>query len=186
VFLAPAAWAASTMDSRYTGSAIAPVAGPVGELGPGGLPRGPIPDGAAGGVLLGPPPGAADGRGGPAISERPSRPVQQVIAYLKSHDPGSEYLLATLGRQGAREYILAGESVLAIGGFTGEAPSTTPERLAALVAEGKLRYVLLGMGPIGRGGSGNGNSAAVRSWVTGHCTEVTEVPVYGIYHCVTV
>ena len=200
MFVAPAAWAASTVDSRYTGSSIGPAAGPAGEFGggpvrmqlPGGasgrVPGGPPPAGARGGAPDGAPDGGqkSGGPGGMSASDQPSAQTEHVIAYLKSHNPGSKYLLATIG-QGAGPYILAGESVLPIGGFSGQVPSITPAQLAKLVAEGKLRYVLTGEGGggMGRGpgGFGGTNSTDITTWVTSNCTAVTEVSAAGLYYC---
>jgi 4-amino-4-deoxy-L-arabinose transferase-like glycosyltransferase len=212
MLLPPTVWAASTVDSKYTGSPIGPAAGPAGEFGRGGGPvrmafPGPGPGGRAGGPYAGPPGGqppagaqpfidgpepALGGPQAPGASDRPSEQTRQVIAYLKSHHPGSKYLLATLGKvPDAGEYILAGESVLPIGGFTGLAPSTTPTQMAKLVSEGKLRYVLVDGGDpgvvVGPGGGPGGfdtaNSTAVREWVTSTCTAETDVAVSGLYDC---
>ena len=76
--------------------------------------------------------------------------ASQLVAWLRAHQPGSTYLLAVQGSSQAGQYILAGASVLPMGGFSGQVPFPTNDQLATLVADGQLRYVLLG----GRGGPG--------------------------------
>ena len=76
-------------------------------------------------------------------------------AWLQAHQPGSTYLLAVQGSNQAGQYILAGASVLPMGGFSGRVPFPTTGQLATLVANGQLRYVMLGEHGDGRpGGEG--------------------------------
>jgi 4-amino-4-deoxy-L-arabinose transferase-like glycosyltransferase len=193
MFLAPTAWASSTVDSRYSGSAIAPAAGPAGDgargpggpagaSGPGGgrryLRGGPVPGGQGGPGAGGAPGGfAGGGPGGFAGGANASA----LIAWLKNHQPGNGYLLAVPGSMQAGEYILAGASVLPMGGFSGQVPFPSADQLAKLVAEGKLRYVLLG----GGGGPGRDSNSSATTWVTANCTAVSDstVPTSGLYDC---
>jgi hypothetical protein len=174
---APATWAASTVDAAYSGSSIGPAAGPVAAFGPGGggggggrfpggAPAGGVPGGAAG-FAGGGPAGFAGGGGADASS---------LVAWLKSHQPGSRYLLAVQGSQQAGPYVLAGASVLPMGGFSGRIPFPTTDQLASLVSTGQLRYVLIG-------GGGRESSSTTTSWVTGNCTAVTGAPASGLYDC---
>ena len=165
----PAAW---SLDVRNHPSSINPVAGPDGGFGMGGpgmfgnnhlqgqAPSGGMPTGQSQGQL-----GQPNGSGmfgGQADAS--------LVSYLQANRAGAKYLFATFGAQSAAPYITStGEAVMPIGGFDGSDPTPTFEKFTQLVAQGQLRYVLLG----GMGGP-NGNSAAgtaadIRSWVTAHC-----------------
>ncbi len=70
---------------------------------------------------------------------------RQLIAFLQANRHGERFLLATPSAQLASPLIVAtGLPVMAMGGFHGLDPILTPERLAALVAEGQVRFVMLG------------------------------------------
>ena len=70
---------------------------------------------------------------------------RQLIAFLEANRHGERFLLATPSAQLASPLIVAtGLPVMAMGGFHGLDPILTPERLAALVAEGQVRFVMLG------------------------------------------
>jgi 4-amino-4-deoxy-L-arabinose transferase-like glycosyltransferase len=233
VLLAPAAWAASTGEQRYSGSGIGPAAGPMEGFGPGGrggrpggipggnafrgepppggfaerefpgggVPGGPGGTGAPGGPEAGGPGGpggpggggpggfAIGGPGGMQTGTRPSTAATQLVSYLRAHQPGRKYLLAVQGSNEAGPLILAGASVLPIGGFSGQVPSTTPDQLAALVTDGALRYVMAGRTGGGRGfgmpTDAGGNASAITTWVTDHCAAITDsaVPTSGVYDC---
>jgi 4-amino-4-deoxy-L-arabinose transferase-like glycosyltransferase len=69
----------------------------------------------------------------------------QLIAFLQANRHRERFLLATPSAQLASPLIVAtGLPVMAMGGFHGLDPILTPERLAALVAEGQVRFVMLG------------------------------------------
>jgi len=120
VLVAPAAWTVATIDSRYGGSAIAPAAGPMtrpgaGVPGPGGRP---VNDGqpAGRGQVLGSGqlPGAGYVRGGGqpprgfGDGAQADAEAQQLVAWLRTHQPGSTYLLAVQGSSQAGQYISPG------------------------------------------------------------------------------
>ena len=70
---------------------------------------------------------------------------RQLIAFLRANRHGERFLLATPSAQLASPLIVAtGQPVMAMGGFHGLDPILTPERLAGLVAEGQVRFVMLG------------------------------------------
>lgn len=70
---------------------------------------------------------------------------RQLIAFLQANRHGERFLLATPSAQLASPLIVAtGLPVMAMGGFHGLDPILTPERLAALVSEGQVRFVMLG------------------------------------------
>jgi hypothetical protein len=132
--------------------------------------------GASNGRAGGQPPG---GFGGGAQANTQS---QQLVAWLRAHQPGSTYLLAVQGSNPAGQYTLAGVSILLIGGFSGQVPFPTTDQLATLVADGQLRYVLLG----GRGGAPGGEANTnLTVWVTKTCTLVNDssLGVSDLYDC---
>ena len=169
-----------------TAAGIGPAAGPMTRFGPGGgmppavrerfgerraydgqdRPRG-----------GGQPPGGF-GAGADAKAQ-----TRQLVAWLQAHQPGSTYLLAVQGSNQAGQYILAGASVLLMGGFSGRVPFPTTGQLAELVADGQLRYVLLGE----RGDSrpGGVDSTDTTTWVKNTCTVVTDsaLSVSDLYDC---
>ncbi|GHJ43140.1 hypothetical protein Cs7R123_04820 [Catellatospora sp. TT07R-123] len=202
--ITPAGWAASSMDSAYRGSGANPAAGPrTGTGGPPGFAArfpgpGQLPGGEQPGAVRGPaapsgPPAAAGSPGGggsasatppgdggfaPNVSDTPSRDTTALLDYLRGHRPGRTYLFATYGLQ-ALPYLVAGASVLPLGGFSGRTPFPTVDRLEQLVTTGQLRYVLIGGGGSGVFGrfaagraAGAGNAEAVSAWVTARCTAV--------------
>ena len=70
-----------------------------------------------------------------------------------------------------------------MGGFSGRVPFPTTGQLATLVANGQLRYVMLGEHGDGRpGGEG---SADTTIWVKNTCTVVTDstLSVSDLYDC---
>jgi 4-amino-4-deoxy-L-arabinose transferase-like glycosyltransferase len=70
---------------------------------------------------------------------------RHLIAFLRTNRHGERFLLATPSAQLASPLIVAtGEPVMAMGGFHGLDPILTPERLAELVAQGHVRFVMLG------------------------------------------
>jgi 4-amino-4-deoxy-L-arabinose transferase-like glycosyltransferase len=72
-------------------------------------------------------------------------PPAKLTDFLSSHRQGATFLVGVLSARRAASLIIAtGEPVMAIGGYTGIDPILTPEQLAALVAQNRLRYVLLG------------------------------------------
>jgi 4-amino-4-deoxy-L-arabinose transferase-like glycosyltransferase len=112
----PAAWALSTVLAR--GIAVIPSAD-IGRL----AARSP----------------AAEPRGRGRVAET------ALIAFLRANHHGERFLLATPSAQLASPVIIAtGEPVMAMGGFHGLDPILTPERLARLVEERQVRFILLG------------------------------------------
>jgi hypothetical protein len=91
---------------------------------------------------------------------------QAVVEYLKAHQGSAKYAVAISGANTAGPYIMAGLSVLPMGGFTGQVPFPTESQLAALIASGQLRYVL----------GGNG------AWVSQNCSTV-DVSGATLYDC---
>jgi 4-amino-4-deoxy-L-arabinose transferase-like glycosyltransferase len=208
MLLTPGAWAASTI-AGYGGNAIGPSAGPTstfptGSMGGGGRLFGP----GAGGAFTGgsaardggvTPPGGAGARdgggfpgggvpgggqargrsgGGAAFGEGVD---ETLVAFLKSHQGKASYAVAISGANTAGPYIVAGLSVLPMGGFTGQVPFPSVDQLQQLIADGQLRYVLASGGGGGPGGSGGSSDAM--SWVTQSCTTVDYGGLATLYDC---
>jgi 4-amino-4-deoxy-L-arabinose transferase-like glycosyltransferase len=70
---------------------------------------------------------------------------RQLIAFLQANRHGERFLLATPSAQLASPLIIAtGLPVMAMGGFHGLDPILTLDRLAGLVADGQVRFAMLG------------------------------------------
>jgi len=163
----PTAYALDTMATGYAGGD--PKAGPA------------IADGAPGGV------GGPAGRAGLGFAALPNGQAgagdgggasadQALIDYLLANRNGATWIVATTSANEAGSIQLAsGEPVMAMGGFSGSDPAPTLEQLKALVASGRLRYVLIGGGGPGGGGPGggrDGSTSDVNAWVTSVGTAV--------------
>jgi hypothetical protein len=166
----PAGWAASTLVPPYGGTKIGPAAGPTQTLASGGFGGGPSRSGPGpGGFRGGPRPGFGGG-GGFA-----SGPTPELVAFLKAHQGGARYAVAIPESNTAGPYIMAGLSVLPIGGFSGQVPYPTEVQLRDLVADGQLRYVLVAGGRAG--------GSAVLTWVADYCGTV-QVAGTSLYDCI--
>ena len=81
-----------------------------------------------------------------------------MIAYLEANQGSAKYLVAATGSQTTAPIIIAtGKPVVTIGGFNGGDNAPTVAQLAAMVAAGELKYVLLGGGGGGPGGGKRGD-----------------------------
>jgi 4-amino-4-deoxy-L-arabinose transferase-like glycosyltransferase len=108
-------------------------------------------------------PTQAGAGGGPG--ETGTNTDSALITYLEAHLDGAKYLVAVASANDASSLILTTNlPVMALGGFTGSDPILTTSELASLVANGTVRFFLLG-------GIGGGQST-LTSWVTQHCTSV--------------
>jgi 4-amino-4-deoxy-L-arabinose transferase-like glycosyltransferase len=97
-----------------------------------------------------------------------------VITYLEAHQGSAKYLLAASGSQTTAPIIIStGKAVVTIGGFGGSDPAPTVAQLAKMVANGELKYVLLGSG--NGGGPGGSSSQDLTTWVKAHGKAVTAV-----------
>ncbi len=111
-----------------------------------------------------------------------------LITYLEAHQGSAKYLVAVASAQEASAIILVtNKPVMALGGFTGSDPILTISQLAALVANGTVRYFLLnGGGGFGGGGGPGGGQSSLTSWVTQNCTIVSSGQYSGsgnLYDC---
>jgi 4-amino-4-deoxy-L-arabinose transferase-like glycosyltransferase len=171
------AWASSAFDASYDGSAFDAGAGPQGGMGMGTH----LPQAAEGVLKNAQSRGGLAGPGGMDPSDKLTGDEQQLWNYVKAHQDGAEYPLATVGWNAAQPYILAtGEKVLPMGGFSGQIPQPTPTAFTALVRAGKLHFLLAGgggMGMMGGGsaggsGSGSGSGEQITAWAKAHCSVV--------------
>jgi len=106
---------------------------------------------------------------------------QALVDYLQAHKGNATYLVAAPGSQSSAPIIIAtGQPVITIGGFNGGDPAPTLAQFQKLVADGKVRYVLvgnggfggLGGGPGGGPGGPGGGSSAISEWVTANGHQV--------------
>ena len=158
ILAAPLTWSISTLGSTNN---INPTASHAGKSGPGdrGFPGGGMPGGNS----------------------------EVLISWLKSHDPGTKYLVA--GTSDAASGLVTAEvrGVMYLGGgFHDADPTPTAEQLANLVSSGQLAYVLQTNGRFGPGGSGPGGpqqsgaapavSKERTAWIAQNCTQVVGAP----------
>ena len=154
----PAAYSAANLGHALDGNNV--IAGPTsaarGGMGGGG-PR-------AGGA---PPAGTArPGGGAPAAGAMGGSVSTTMLNYLLAHQGSATYLVAGDGSHVTASIILAtGKPVVTIGGFSGNDPAPTVSQLADMVANGQLKYVLVGGAG---GGPGGGSSSAITTWVQQH------------------
>lgn len=81
---------------------------------------------------------------------------------------------AAIGAQNAASYQLStGEPVMAIGGFNGTDPSPTLAQFKKYVADGKIHYFISSGSGGGMGGSSDGTSSQITSWVESTFKKVT-------------
>ena len=141
LLLTSAIW--STVPALSNSAADLPAAGPT-SSGPGGL-----------------------GNGGGNTPGNGSNTA--LIKYLVANKGNANYLVAVASSQEADAIILAtNQPVMALGGFSGSDPILTTSQLAALVAQGTVRFFLVN----GSGGGPGGGQSSLTSWVTQHCSSV--------------
>jgi len=163
----PASYSVASLSRSLNGNNV--IAGPATSTGGmGGAMPGAGGDGGGGGGAPSTRGGGGDGGGGGELSS-------EVIAYLEANQGSAKYLLAASGSQTTASIIIAtGEPVVTIGGFGGNDPAPTVAQLAAMVANGELKYVLVSSGS---GGGPGATSDALTTWVKAHGTAVKAVSV---------
>ena len=94
-------------------------------------------------------------------------PQQELLTFLLDNTDPDSYLVATLTATEAAPWILAtSRPVLALGGFQGSDDVVDVDRLARMVADGELRFVL--------GDSGLArNKPEISRWLTDNCPPLT-------------
>lgn len=90
-----------------------------------------------------------------------------LLAYLEANTQDVEYLAAVPSSQsGASLVIATGRPVLYMGGFGGQDEVVTADDLAAMVANGELRYVMYG--------GDRGEKQDISAWLRSACSVVPE------------
>jgi 4-amino-4-deoxy-L-arabinose transferase-like glycosyltransferase len=162
---------------------------------PGGLPGGLHGGGPSGGLPGDGPPG--DGLPGDGLPDVPGDALMPggvggvgavddaLVDYLVANHAGETWLVAASSAATAAPIqIETGIPVMAMGGFSGSDPAPSADELAGLVAEGRLRFVLLGGMGAGRAGPGGNSAADLSAWVTANCSVVTiDGSTTGLYDC---
>jgi 4-amino-4-deoxy-L-arabinose transferase-like glycosyltransferase len=167
----PASYSVANLTRTLNGNNV--IAGPSsaaqgGFGGGGGMPgaRGGTPPSGAmrsGGAMPSAAAAAMRGGGGGSVSS-------SLISYLVTHQGSAKYLVAANGSQTTAPIIIqTGKAVVTIGGFSGNDNAPTVSQLAAMVAKGELKYVLISSD----GGGGRGGNSALTSWVTSHGKQVS-------------
>jgi 4-amino-4-deoxy-L-arabinose transferase-like glycosyltransferase len=94
----------------------------------------------------------------------------KLIEFLKGNKINEKYLLVVSSARNAQDMIIqTGESVMALGGFSGSDKTLTLEQFKELVKDGEVRYVL--SGGMGMGGGANNE---IMNWVTENGKAVSE------------
>jgi 4-amino-4-deoxy-L-arabinose transferase-like glycosyltransferase len=193
LLIAPAFWSGISVQAASAGmSSNLPAAGPSGSSNVGG-PGGATPQMRGGTGTTGQgrnaaagaqarQPNAANGAiptGGQATTNGGGASGQvsgQMVRWLIANQGDADYILAVSNSQQASSIIIeTGLPVMATGGFSGSDPILTEASLAQLVADGTVRYFLVGGGGPGGGASNRGgtSSFSVTSWVQQNCTAVS-------------
>ena len=180
--VAPAAWALSGVrhpeDATYASAGPA-LRGAQRGGGAGTLPGG-VPSAAPAGAGL--PASRSAGRagvGGAGAGGAGLAPAE--LAWLRREHHHERWLVAVPSAIEAEEPIIAGDSVMGMGGFYGTDPAMTRGRLATLVADDELRFV-------DTGGFTLGDPNQIDELVSQACTHVNPVAWHGtapgtLYDC---
>ncbi|NYE93831.1 4-amino-4-deoxy-L-arabinose transferase-like glycosyltransferase [Psychromicrobium silvestre] len=179
VLAGPASFTVATLTTGHSGAIV--TAGPSGSSnGPGG--------GFAGGAQAGGRPGgtgtAGTGGGGGGIGGllNSTTPSSELVSLLESDASKYTWAAAVVGSNNAAGYQLATQlPVMALGGFNGTDPAPTLDEFKALVAAGKIHFLIAGTIS---GASSSGSDAAneINSWVAANYTASTVggVTVYNL------
>ena len=175
----PAAFTVNTIATAYSGSIVA--AGPTTtatDFLSGSS------DGQGRGFALGGFPGnGGPGRNGGPAGFAPVRGIggqggsvgsadSSLASYLVANQGSATWIVAVSDASDAAELELAtGKPVMAMGGWSGSDNALTLDQLKADIANGSLRYVIVGGQDAGLFGF-NGDSSQVTAWVTSHGTLV--------------
>jgi len=174
LFAGPASYTVANLGHRLDGNNV--LAGPssvsqggmgggFGGRGNGGPPSGGQAGGAppnGGGLAAGGPPSGGGGGmgGGSSVSS-------ELLTFLEQNQGSTKYLVAATGSQTTAPIIIeTGKAVVTIGGFSGGDNSPTVAQLEQMVADGELKFVLVG------GQGGRGSSQELSTWVQEHGTAV--------------
>lgn len=119
--------------------------------------------------------GMGDGGGGGMGGLLNGASVSDEAKELLEKDVGDyTWAAAAIGAQNAASYQLStGDPVMAIGGFNGTDPSPTPAQFKKYVADGEIHYFIASGSGGGMGGSSDGTSSQISSWVQENFESVT-------------
>jgi 4-amino-4-deoxy-L-arabinose transferase-like glycosyltransferase len=170
MLVAPAAWSASVLDLKYSGTEMNADAGPADMT----MPKLPQLPGSNKLMAAGMHAFAGTGTLTPA--------QQDIYRYVSAHRDGAAYLMAVTSWSQAAPYIEAtGQEVLPMGGFSGTVPSPTLSRVRQLVRTGQLRFFVLASQP-SFGFMRQGKAAIqVSAWVRRSCSATPAEPT--LYRC---
>jgi 4-amino-4-deoxy-L-arabinose transferase-like glycosyltransferase len=111
---------------------------------------------------------SAQGGGGGEVSSA-------LISYLQKNQGTATWLVAVSSAQSASSIILqTGESVIAMGGFSGSDPAMTVAKLKQYIAEGKLKYVL-----VTSDNRGDSTASTITTWLKSNATVVSSTEYGG-------
>ncbi|WEV53950.1 glycosyltransferase family 39 protein [Leuconostocaceae bacterium ESL0723] len=86
----------------------------------------------------------------------------KLLDYTEKHQGNAKYLFGVSDASTASGYIIkSGKAVMALGGFNGTDPTMTLNQFKKLVAEGQIKYFVIG----GRGKSSTGQIGKILTWV---------------------
>jgi hypothetical protein len=170
----PLVYTINTMSTGYSSGDPRPGPAVVSDTNQGGFGGGP--GGQGGGFAGGTPPsgtgfgtgagggtfGGGTGSAGTSLGGNGSDSA--LATYLEANKGSSTWIVAmTSAMQAGSLELATGDSVMAMGGFSGTDPAPSLAQIQAYVASGQLRFVLVG----GNGGGGGGSStaSAVSTWV---------------------
>jgi 4-amino-4-deoxy-L-arabinose transferase-like glycosyltransferase len=98
-------------------------------------------------------PRAAGGSGGYGLGPNSLRINRELVAYMRTHRPGTRWATFTEASDTAAPMILLGLDAGAMGGYSGNDPALDGASLAQLLARGEARYVVIGGSYYERGGN---------------------------------
>lgn len=100
--------------------------------------------------------------------------TRKLVGFLEANRHGERYVLATLNTQLAAPIIIqTGEAVMAMGGFMGTDPILTPEKLARMVEDKQVRFVLVpDFSTIGQRLGAEAPGRPIADWVRANGTPV--------------
>ncbi|HEY4864898.1 MAG TPA: glycosyl transferase, partial [Candidatus Dormibacteraeota bacterium] len=121
------------------------------------------------------PSGGTFGNRGQQVSASPA-----LVKYLLAHRGQATWIAAVEGSVNAGSLELtSGQPVMSMGGFSGSDPTPTLSQFQSMVAQGKVRYLLVQSGGGAIGGGRGGTVAPVVSWAEAHGKAVTISGVSG-------
>ncbi|MFP3124331.1 glycosyltransferase family 39 protein [Ectobacillus funiculus] len=92
---------------------------------------------------------------------------EALLNYVTKNNTGETFLFGTTDANSASSYIIeTGKAVMAMGGFSGEDPALTVEKLQKMVENNEIKFFYISDNGLGRG------SSDVLTWIKEHSTEI--------------